>query len=374
MLALLAGFMPGCAPASGQSPAAGTPPADTATATGQIAAAPALSGADILSQAPTSFAAWLTQFRADALASGIPAAAFDQAMNGVSPLPRVIELDRRQPEGTITFATYVSRVVTPARIAAGRRHMQEDGDLLAQVAARYHVQPRFIVALWAVESSFGQASGDTPIIPALATLAYDGRRSSFFRGELLAALKIVARGDVPPERMKGSWAGAMGQCQFMPSSYLKYAVDFDGNGHADIWASRGDVLGSIAHYLATVGWNGQGTWGREVTLPAHFDASLADLSVKKPLSAWSALGVRRSDGGPLPAVALSASVVRPDGASGRAFLIYDNYRALMNWNRSTYFATSIGLLADAIGGEEGVPVAMAHKRRPAPHRMRVSER
>jgi membrane-bound lytic murein transglycosylase B len=289
-------------------------------------------------------------------------------MAGIEPMPRVIELDRRQPEGTISFATYAARVVSPARIAAGRRHLEEDGALLAQVAARYHVQPRFIVALWAVESSFGQSAGETPIIPALATLAYDGRRSNFFRGELLAALKIVERGDVAPEHMKGSWAGAMGQCQFMPSSYLKYAVDFDGKGRRDIWTSRGDVLGSIANYLATVGWSERGTWGREVRLPAGLDSHLVDLQVKKPLAAWASLGVRRSDGGALPQAALVASLVQPDGAGGRAFLIYDNYRALMNWNRSTYFATSIGLLADAIGGDQA-QVVQAAKHKPPPQRL-----
>ena len=358
MLALLAGFAAGCSPAAGQQPAAdAAQPSESATL--PAPPQPATPPPDLFADATMPFGDWVAGLRDEALAAGISPTTFDAAMRDVQPLPRIIELDRRQPEGTISFATYVGRVVTPARIAAGRRHMDEDGVLLRQVAQRYHVQPRFIVALWAVESSFGQSAGETPIIPALATLAYDGRRSRFFRTELLAALRIVERGAIAPERMRGSWAGAMGQCQFMPSSYLKYAVDFDGKGRADIWSSRADVFASIANYLATVGWSDQGTWGREVRVPAGFDAGLVDLKVKKPLASWAKLGVRRVDGGALPSVALSASLVRPDGEGGRAFLVYDDYRTLMDWNRSTYFATSIGLLADAIG--DATPVAKATK-------------
>jgi membrane-bound lytic murein transglycosylase B len=355
ILALLAGFVPGCAPAAGQQPSAEATPVPPAQA------AQPSPDATPFADAPMPFARWLAGFRDEALSAGISPATFERALGSVEPLPRVIELDRRQPEGTISFATYVGRVVTPARIAAGRRHMAENGELLQRIAQRYHVQPRFIVALWAVESSFGQSAGDTPIVSALATLAYDGRRSRFFRSELLAALRILERGAIDPARMRGSWAGAMGQCQFMPSSYLKYAVAFDGNGQPDIWSNRADVLASMANYLATVGWNDRGTWGREVTLPAGFDAGLVDLKVKKPLSAWAKLGVRRGDGGALPSAALDASLVRPDGAGGRAFLVYDNYRTIMDWNRSTYFATSIGLLADAIGDGDA-QIAQAGKR------------
>ena len=377
ILLLTVALASGCTPAAGQQPAAESPAGAPTAPPPATDSSPAPAAAAPFADAPMPFPSWVAGLRDEALSSGISAATFERALGSVEPLPRVIELDRRQPEGTISFATYVSRVVSPARIAAGRRHMAENAALLQQIQQRYHVQPRFIVALWAVESSFGQSAGDTPTIPALATLAYDGRRSRFFRGELLAALRILERGAIAPERMRGSWAGAMGQCQFMPSSYLKYAVSFEGSGQPDIWSSRGDVLASIANYLAKVGWSDRGTWGREVTLPANFDAGLIDLKVKKPIGSWAKLGVRRADGGALPAAALSASLVRPDGGGGRAFLVYDDYRTLMDWNRSTYFATSIGLLADAIGDGDA-EVAQAGKRSKSPQgaarSRRMSER
>jgi membrane-bound lytic murein transglycosylase B len=377
ILLLTVALASGCTPAAGQQPAAESP-ASGPTATPPAAdSSQAPAAASPFADAPMPFPSWVAGLRDEALSAGISSGTFDRALASVAPLPRVIELDRRQPEGTISFATYVSRVVSPARIAAGRRHMAENAALLQQIQQRYHVQPRFIVALWAVESSFGQSAGDTPTIPALATLAYDGRRSRFFRSELLAALRILERGAIAPERMRGSWAGAMGQCQFMPSSYLKYAVAFEGSGQPDIWSSRADVLASIANYLATVGWSDHGTWGREVTLPANFDAGLVDLKVKKSLGSWAKLGVRRADGGALPVAALNASLVRPDGGGGRAFLVYDDYRTLMDWNRSTYFATSIGLLADAIGDSDA-QVAQAGKRNKSPpgaaRSRRMSER
>jgi membrane-bound lytic murein transglycosylase B len=300
--------------------------------------------------ADMEFDAWLKGFRQEAIGKGIPAAVVDRSLTGVAPIPRVLELDRRQPETTLTFAEYMTRVVNQARIDTGRARLQEHRDLLARVGQTYGVQPRFIVALWGIETDFGRITGNFSILSALATLAYDGRRSAFFREELLNALRIVAKGHIEPQDLRGSWAGAMGQSQFMPSSYLAYAVDFDGDGKADIWSSRADVFASAANYLAKVGWRGDETWGREVRLPPGFDPSLANHNkIQKPLIDWQALGVRRSDGGDLPQRDLMASLIQPGGPEGPSFLIYNNYRVLLRWNRSLYFATAVGFLADRLG-------------------------
>jgi membrane-bound lytic murein transglycosylase B len=296
------------------------------------------------------FDEWLKAFRQEAIGKGIPTPVVDQSLAGVAPIPRVLELDRRQPETTLTFDEYITRVVNPGRVESGRARLQEHRDVLARVSQAYGVQPRFIVSLWGIETDFGRLTGNFSILSALATLAYDGRRSAFFREELMNALRIVARGHVAPQELRGSWAGAMGQSQFMPSSYLAYAVDFDGDGKADIWGSRADVFASAANYLSKVGWRGDETWGREVRLPAGFERALVDHNkVQKPLPDWQALGVRRADGGDLPTRDLSASVIQPGGADGPSFLIYNNYRVLLRWNRSLYFATAVGFLADRIG-------------------------
>jgi membrane-bound lytic murein transglycosylase B len=300
--------------------------------------------------AEQEFDAWLKSFRQEAIGKGIPVAVVDQSLAGVAPIPRVLELDRRQPETTLAFDEYIARVVNAGRVESGRARLQEHRDLLARVSQTYGVQPRFIVSLWGIETDFGRLTGNFSIISALATLAYDGRRSSFFREELLNALRIVAKGHVTPQELRGSWAGAMGQSQFMPSTYLAYAVDFDGDGKADIWSSRADVFASAANYLAKVGWRGDETWGRQVQVPSGFDRALVDHNkVQKPLAEWQALGVRRADGGDLPPRDLMASIVQPGGAEGPSFLIYNNYRVLLRWNRSLYFATAVGFLADRIG-------------------------
>lgn len=300
-------------------------------------------------QAAQEFGAWLEELRREAAAQGISQRILDAALTGVQPIPRVIELDRRQPERTITFAQYVERVVPQSRVDRARRLYAEHKALLDQVGAKYGVQPRFIVALWGIETDFGRNTGSYKVVDALATLAHDGRRSAYFREELLKALRILDEGHIEPERMKGSWAGAMGQSQFMPSSFLNYAQDFNGDGSKDIWTSLPDVFASAANYLSTVGWNPNQTWGREVRLPRGFDAAHAGLETRKKLAEWQRLGVRNTGGGDLPAVDIEASLVLPDGPGGRAFLVYDNYRTIMRWNRSTYFATSVGLLADRIG-------------------------
>ena len=298
-----------------------------------------------------SFAEWREGVRSEALSLGIGATTFDTAFAGIEPIPRVIELDRSQPEVTITFAQYLERVVPDSRVNQGRELLAKHHDLLEPIGREYGVPPRFIVALWGIETSFGKFLGGFPVIGALATLAHDGRRSAYFRQELLHALRILEDGHITPDAMVGSWAGAMGQSQFMPSSFVRYAVDHDGDGKRDIWGTQEDVFASAANYLAQAGWRAGETWGRQVQLPAQFDPALADLKkVKKTLAEWQALGLRRADGSDLPQVAMSGSVVLPGGEGGPAYLVYDNYRTIMRWNRSFYFATSVGLLADRIGG------------------------
>jgi membrane-bound lytic murein transglycosylase B len=327
----------------------------TANAPPPVGAAPsappsAPPGAKDLAEARPDFATWLAGLRGEALGRGIRPQTLDAALAGVAPIPRVIELDRRQPEFTLTFDDYIGRVVPPARVERGRQQLDENRALLDQVSRRYGVQSRFVVALWGIESDFGRITGSFKIVPALATLAYDGRRSSYFRRELLDALRILDDGHATPDTMIGSWAGAMGQSQFMPSSFLRFAVDFDGDGRRDIWQTRADVLASAANYLAQSGWKGDETWGRAVRLPPGFDAALADQKVEKTLSQWQALGVRRSDGGDLPTRPVMASLVLPAGPEGPAFLAYNNYKVILKWNRSHFFAIAAGTLADRIEG------------------------
>jgi membrane-bound lytic murein transglycosylase B len=302
-----------------------------------------------LAAEPPPFDSWLAGLRQEARAAGIGDATLDAALSGLQPIPKVIELDRRQPEGRFTFQQYNQRVLSQSRIERGRQLYREHRELLDRVAAEYGVQARFIVALWGVESSYGSYDGDFPVIAALATLAYEGRRASFFRGELLKALQILERGDIGVGEMTGSWAGAMGQSQFMPSSYHAYAVDYDGDGHRDIWTSLPDVFASIANYLAKAGWNDRYTWGRQVNHPNGLNGELVGLEMAKPLPEWQALGVRRADGADLPPVALDASLLRTDEGQGPSYLVYHNFRVLMAWNRSTYFALTVGELSDLIG-------------------------
>ena len=310
----------------------------------------------LLSAVPGSaedFQIWLEKLRVEAEGKGISQSVLDEALAGIQPIPRVIELDRRQPEFTLTFTQYRDRVVPQSRIKKGRVKYQENRDLLEEIGGKIGVQPRFIVALWGIETDFGRVTGGFKVIPALATLAHDGRRSAYFRKELLNALQILHEGHIAPKEMMGSWAGAMGQSQFMPSSFLAHAVDYDGDGRRDIWTTRPDVFASAANYLAKSGWRADQTWGREVKLPRDFDFALADLKVRKPIGGWQVLGVRRPDGGDLPTRQLSASIVLPEkGKMSPAYLVYSNYRTTLRWNRSTYFALAVGLLSDGIGAGE----------------------
>jgi len=295
-----------------------------------------------------NFDEWVRGFKAEAIEQGISASLVDQAFQGVEPIPRVLELDRKQPESRMTFVEYRQSIVSARRIAEGREMMAHHRDLLNVIGQQYGVQPRFIVALWGIETFYGKNSGGYRIVDALATLAFDGRRSQYFRTELLNALRILQEGHTALDTMKSSWAGAMGQCQFMPSSFLQLAVDFDGDGRKDIWNTPADVFASAANYLSRSGWRGNQIWGRGVLLPNGFDLKEVTLKSRKPLEVWQHLGIRKPDGSNLPIASLKASMVMPDGEGGPAYLVYDNYRVIMKWNRSTYFATSVGLLADAL--------------------------
>ncbi len=295
------------------------------------------------------FDRWLDDLRTEALARGVRPATLDEALAGVAPVTRVVELDRRQPEFTQTLWTYLGNAVTARRIERGRELLTRHGDLLAEVQVRFGVQPRFLVAFWGLETNFGEYTGSFPLVAALVTLAYDERRSAFFREQLLAALTLIDRGDVPV-RVKASWAGAMGQPQFLPTTYRDFAVDFDGDGRRDLWKSLPDVFASAANYLDRSGWHGDRTWGREVRLPEGFDLDLSGLSVKKPLAEWQRLGVRRIDGRDLPRVAIDASLILPGGYAGPAFLVYANFRTTLVWNRSILYAVAVGHLADRLAG------------------------
>ena len=288
--------------------------------------------------------------RSEALMSGVRESTLAQAFSDVKLVPRIIELDRNQPEGRQTFTQYLQRVVPETRIEAAQKRLTEHRVLLEQVGNYYQLQPRFIIALWGIESDFGRFTGGFSVINALATLAYDGRRSTFFRAELIDALRILDKGDIELSAMTGSWAGAMGQSQFMPSSYRRFAVDYDQDGRRDIWATHADIFASIANYLHRSNWKYDQTWGREILLPDNFDFTLVGMETNKPIGYWQRLGVRRMDGRDLPARQLNASIVLPDGTDGNGFMVYHNFRVILDWNRSTYFALAVGILADRLLG------------------------
>jgi len=303
----------------------------------------------------TSFAAaegfdqWLGKLKGEARSQGISEETIKLTLDGLEPDKLVIKLQRKQPERTYSLEEYLRRVVPTSRISKGRELLALHSELLERVADSYGVQPRFIVALWGVESDFGRNTGDFSTLRSLATIAHGGRNGSYFRRELLLALKLVDKGFVNQQDLVGSWAGAMGQCQFMPSSFTDHATDFDGDGRRDIWSTHADIFASAARYLSRSGWHGDQTWGREVRLPPDFDIRLAEPGVRMRLSRWQALGVRRADGRDLPDRDLWSTIILPDTPGGRAFVVYDNFQILLKWNRSTHFALSVGYLADRLG-------------------------
>ena len=296
------------------------------------------------------FKAFVAGVWPDAKARGVERSTFDAAFATTKAIPRVIELDRHQPEFSLTFKQYLSRVAPKSRVNKGRKRLAENKELLTKIGKKFGVQPRYIVALWGIETDFGRVTGGFSVIDALATLAFDGRRSKYFRGELLNALEILQQGHITPKAMVGSWAGAMGQSQFMPSSFKAYAIDGDGDGKRDIWGTKADVFSSAANYLSSVGWRDDQTWGRRVKLPANFDLKHVTLKSTKKLGEWQGLGIRSHDGSNLPKRQLKASLVLAEkGKVDHAYLVYGTFRAIMHWNRSTYFAVTVGTLGDRIG-------------------------
>ncbi len=275
----------------------------------------------------------------------------EQLIPGLSLLPRVLELDRRQPEFTTSFGSYLEKRLSDTRIESGRQKLLEHAALLESLTRQYGVPGRYLVAFWGLETNFGGYLGNTATLDALATLACDERRSRYFTAELFEALALSETQSLDPATMRGSWAGAMGQTQFMPSNYRRYGRDGDGDGKVDLWNSVPDALHSAAHFLAELGWEPGLRWGREVLLPRDFDYAQTGLDQQRPLSEWSARGLRLANGGRLPAEqTIEAAVIVPAGHRGPAFIVYRNFRIIMRWNNSESYALSVGLLADRLIG------------------------
>jgi len=302
-----------------------------------------------LAQKKKSFEAWLVDFKTEAAAKGISQATLQSTLSKVQYLPKVIELQKNQPEFKFTVEEYLIRVASDARVLRGREVLAEQRSLLEKMHERYGVPPHYLVALWGIETDFGRLTGGFPVLDAVATLAYGGSRSDFFRSELLYALRIIDRGHISADKMLGSWAGATGQLQFMPSTFYSYAVDYNGDGRIDIWSNLEDILASAANYLSRSGWVRDQPWGWEVTLPKDFDRTLAGLDNRKSLAEWEELGVSHLRGENVKnSSAWLGSIVAPDGQKGRAFMAMENYRVLYRWNRSHHFVVAVGVLADRI--------------------------
>lgn len=299
-------------------------------------------------EAEKGFPEYVAKLKQEALAEGYSEETLEKAFAGVKYYAKSVAADKNQPEFKLTLDTYLPKAVPEWKAKKAVEVYNEHKELLEKVGAEFGVQPRFIVALWGIETNFGGFTGGFDVVSALTTMAYDGRREEFFKKELWHALTIIQDGHINPDDMKGSWAGAMGQTQFMPSSFMNFAIDYDGDGRKDIWNSYEDVFASAANYLKSVGWQDDVTWGRQVQLPEGFDESLAGLKTKKSLAEWQELGIRRLDGEALPTRDVQASIVIPDDATGRVYLAYANYDALMRWNRSNYFVAAVGYLSDRI--------------------------
>lgn len=313
-----------------------------------------------------SFSEFLAGVRKEALSRGIRQQTVDEALSQIEePLPIVLERDRAQAEIVLPLERYVSRRLTPRFMRAAREQYARNRSLLNEIGRTYGVSPRVIAAVWGLETNFGRFSGVRPTVAALATLAWDPRRSAFFRGELLNALEILDNGDIDLQHMRGSWAGAMGQAQFMPSSYLSYAEDYDGDGRRDIWSTPADVFASIANYLSGHGWVGAQTWGRAVRVSPQAARTIAndverrsgtcratrDMTVTLPMKRWRELGVTQTNGRPLPLTAPDAALV---SGQTQHFLVYGNYDALLDYNCAHSYAISVGVLADRLGGAAAI--------------------
>ena len=317
----------------------------------------------VVAKTQAEFKDYLVNLKEEAIAKGYETSLIDSAFATATYKEKVVSADKNQPEVKETLETYLPKRVPQWKIERARKLYAENKDILEQVAKEFGVQARFIVALWGLESNFGTIQGGHNVISSLVTLAFDGRREALYKRQLWAALDILKSGHITLDNFKGSWAGAMGQTQFMPTSFNAYAIDYNNDGRKDIWTTKEDAFASIANYLKQEGWNDSLTWGRQVMLPDNFDNKYILVrgtktrkqwleywnDSERSLDEWQALGVRRADGTALPNVDVRAALVMPDDINGRMFLAYDNYKVLMHWNRSYYFATSVGYLSDRIG-------------------------
>ncbi|WP_339683750.1 lytic murein transglycosylase [uncultured Pseudoalteromonas sp.] len=317
----------------------------------------------VMAKTQAEFQTYLDALKQEAIAKGYDSQLIDQAFAGASYKEKIVSADKNQPEVKETLETYLPKRVPQWKIDRARKLYAENQDVLEKVAKDFGVQARFIVAIWGLESNFGAIQGGHNVISSLVTLAFDGRRETMYKKQLWAALDILKSGHITLDKFKGSWAGAMGQTQFMPTSFNAYAVDYNNDGRKDIWTTKEDAFASIANYLKQEGWNDSLTWGRQVKLPENFDSKYVLVrgtktrkqwlefwnDSERSLAEWQALGVRRADGSDLPNVDVRAALVMPDDINGRMYLAYDNYKVFMHWNRSYYFATSVGYLSDRIG-------------------------
>ncbi|MBT39228.1 MAG: lytic transglycosylase [Deltaproteobacteria bacterium] len=294
------------------------------------------------------FSQWLAELEAEAIDRGISQTTVHSALHDIEPIPEIIDHDRDQPKKPSNFCKYLERRLTPTRIARGRRMLKEHAVLLREITATYGVPARYLVALWGLETNFGDYMGEHPVLASLATLAYDPRRGEMFREQIFAALQIIDEGHRSAEGFTGSWAGAVGLVQFMPTTFLEFAVDQDGDGRKDLWTSLPDALASAANYMKRSGWRSGESWGRRVSLPPELERDRATLKRRKPIATWEGLGVRRSDGSALPVAAIRGRIVQPLRGPGPAFLVYRNYETFLRWNNSTFFAISVGTLADEL--------------------------
>ena len=317
-----------------------------------LAATTAITASPVLAQ--SDFQACLQNIRSDALQQGVPASVIDTAFRGMTPDQKVVDLDSRQPEFSLTYGKYVGSSVNADRIAKGQQKMAQWRGLLDALEREYGVPPQYLISFWGMETNYGTFMGDFQALRSVATLACMTKRVAFFSGETIAALKILANNHMTSPQMRGSWAGAMGNMQFMPSTFVKWAVDRDGNGKIDIWTSMPDAFASAANFLRGIGFKPGLPASDEVVLPANFPLEQADMSVEKPVRTWAALGVKRAGGAALPASDEPASIILPAGWRGPAFILYPNFKAVMNWNRSTLYALSVAILAQQIAGGPAV--------------------
>ena len=322
------------------------------TLTTLLAATTALLTAPALAQ--SEFRDCLQTIRAEAIRQGVPAATIDRAFQNLTPDQKVIDLDARQPEFSLTYAKYVGQSVTPDRVAKGQQKLVQYKELFDSLEREYSVPGRYIVSFWGLETNYGTFMGDFQVLRSVSTLACMTKRAAFFTNETVQALKILSANQMTSQQMRGSWAGAMGNMQFMPSTFTRWAVDRDANGKIDIWTSLPDAFTSAANFLRGIGFKPGLPSSDEVVLPRNFPLDQADTSVEKPVREWAAMGVKRAGGGALPAVDDRAAIVLPAGWRGPTFILYPNFKAVMNWNRSTLYALAVGTLARQIGGGPGV--------------------